>query len=241
MPVKRRLWATLVAAACLTPHMCFAPSKPSRMALCALQEKITPGEHVGAEVAGVYYSGLDMGPLEDAACPMQATWVELALASNVNKEKLRKTLDHAGRAYVVFQGEFYGPGTPDPRLPEILKENYHPGWGPNGFKTKLVVHHIVSVGAAPSRGWLVGSAGFFGREFLGNAAKVTLVVACSDKSTNVQSDENGDYAIELAPCKYRLVRVATADGKELAIGRQNVREFVVRDRGTTRFDVMLNR
>ena len=87
------------------------------MALCALQETITPGEHVAAEVSGVYYAGLDMGPLDDPACPKQATWVELALTSNVNKEELRKRLDHVGRAYVVLQGEFYGPGMPDPRLP----------------------------------------------------------------------------------------------------------------------------
>ena len=235
---------SLAAMACLfwAQPTCFAQSKPSRASLCDLQEKIKQGEHVAAEVAGMYYSGLDMGPLDDAACPTQATWVELGLSSNVNKEKLRKLLDRAGRAYVVLQGEFYGPGMPDVRLPENIKRNYHPGWGHNGaFRTKLVVHYIVGVGPAPARGWLVGSAGFFGHEFLDNAAKVTLILACSEKITDVQSDERGDYAIELAPCKYRLVNVVTADGKELTIGPQKVRAFVVRDRGTTRFDVMLSR
>jgi len=129
---------------------CFAQSKPSRLSLCVLQGRITAGNHLPVEVAGVYSAGLDVGPLVDLGCAARATWVEMALVSNVNKEKLRELLDHSGRAYVVLQGEFYGPGLPDPNLPEAIKRTYRPGWGHlGGFKTKLVVHYIKSVRTAP--------------------------------------------------------------------------------------------
>jgi len=66
------------------------------------------------QVAGVHRMGLDMGVLEDAACPSETTWVELTLQSARNKEKLRHLLDRMGKAYVIFQGDFYGPGVAAP-------------------------------------------------------------------------------------------------------------------------------
>ena len=39
---------------------------------------------------------------------------------------LRSMLDTAGKADVVFEGEFYGPGVPDPKLPEAIKKSYQP-------------------------------------------------------------------------------------------------------------------
>ena len=60
-------------------------------------------------------------------------------------------LDTAAQADVVFEGEFYGPGVPDPNLPESIKKSYQPGWGHLGaFKTKLVVHAIQSVKPVPA-------------------------------------------------------------------------------------------
>ena len=120
--------------------------------LCALQDKATEGDHITAQVAGVYFSGIDMGPLEDTTCPANATWVELALQTEVNKKKLRRLLERYGRARVVFEGEFYGPPAPDPKLPDAIRKAYHPGWGHLGaFRTKLVVHSIRSVSRAPAR------------------------------------------------------------------------------------------
>ena len=87
-----------------------------------------------------------MGVLSNAACSSQRTWVELDLRSTVNKETLRSILDSRGHADVVFEGEFFGPGRPDPNLPEAIRKSYEPGWGHLGaFKTKLVVHVIRSV------------------------------------------------------------------------------------------------
>ena len=119
--------------------------------LCGLQEKVAEGGHMKVRVSGVYSSGLEMGILEDAACPDRSTWVELALSSDRNKKKLKSLLDGPGKAYVVFEGELYGPPAPDAKLPVAIRNVYHPGWGHLGaFKTKLVVHIIREVTVAPA-------------------------------------------------------------------------------------------
>ncbi len=124
---------------------------PNAASLCVLQKKVVEGEHQAVRVSGIYGPGLDYTVLEDADCPNESTWVELALRSQKNKEKLRKMLDRSRRAYVVVEGEFYGPPVPDPKLPEALRKSYHPGWGHlAAFKTKLVVHAIREVKAAPT-------------------------------------------------------------------------------------------
>jgi hypothetical protein len=125
-------------------------STPDKVRLCDLQRTAKQGEQRSVRVRGIYSDGFEMGVLTDAACPSDHTWVELDLRSTANKEKLRSMLDRAGQADVVFDGEFYGPGIPDPGLPESIKKSYHPGWGHLGaFRTKLVVHTIQQVKAAP--------------------------------------------------------------------------------------------
>jgi len=124
---------------------------PKTTSVCVLQKQVAEGEHETVRVSGLYGPGLDRTVLEDAECPRESTWVELALRSQENKEKLRKLLDSSRRAYVVVEGEFYGPPLPDPKLPEAIKKDYHPGWGHlAAFKTKLVVHAIREVKPAPS-------------------------------------------------------------------------------------------
>jgi len=63
----------LTAMACLFLALptCFAQSKPSRLSLCVLQGRITAGNHLPVEVAGVYSAGLDVGPLVDLGCAAQ--------------------------------------------------------------------------------------------------------------------------------------------------------------------------
>jgi hypothetical protein len=124
---------------------------PNMASLCVLQKKVVQGEHETVRVSGVYGPGLDQTVLEDAECPSDSTWVELALRSQENKDKLRKMLYDSRRAYVVVEGEFYGPPLPDPKLPDAIKKDYHPGWGHlAAFKTKLVVHLIRDVRPAPT-------------------------------------------------------------------------------------------
>jgi hypothetical protein len=120
--------------------------------LCMLQQKVTDGEHLHVRVAGVLGVGLDQGILTDAACP-ETTWVELALENKKNRKKLVSILDHSQHyeAYVVFEGELYGPSLPDPKLPEAIRKSYRPWWGHlNCCRTKLVVRGILAVSPVPT-------------------------------------------------------------------------------------------
>jgi hypothetical protein len=129
-----------------------AQSGRNLMSLCVLQEKAAEGSRTRTRVAGVFKLGLELGTLEDLSCPGKVTWVELALKSRNNKEKLREVLDRFGQARVSFDGEFYGPDVPDPKLPEAVRKSYHPGWGHLGaFRTKLVVYAIESVDVMRAR------------------------------------------------------------------------------------------
>ncbi len=119
--------------------------------LCSLQQKVTEGNHESVRVSGIFREGLDLGTLQDVSCPNEITWVELDLRSGRNKGKLRSLLYHSRQAYVVLDGEFYGPPVPDPKLPEAIRKSYHPGWGHlAAFKTKLVVHAIRDVKVVPT-------------------------------------------------------------------------------------------
>jgi len=131
--------------------VCVAPPTPDKVPLCDLQRKAKQGEHRSVQVSGIYSEGFEMGVLTDAACPSGHTWVELDLKSVKNKERLRSLLNTAGKADVVFEGEFYVPGVPNPKLPEPIRKSYQPGWGHLGaFRTKLVVHAIQSVKPVPA-------------------------------------------------------------------------------------------
>jgi hypothetical protein len=150
MKAQRKILWLLPLLLGVNVRVCIAAPTPDKMPLCDLQRTAKQGEHRPVQVSGIYSVGFEMGVLTDAACPSQSTWVELNLESATNKEKLRSMLDTAGKADVVFEGEFYGPGLPDPKLPEAIKKSYQPGWGHLGaFRTKLVVHAIQSVEPVP--------------------------------------------------------------------------------------------
>jgi hypothetical protein len=128
----------------------FAQSELPISSLCSIAKSAPEGGHNAVRVSGVYGPSLDQSVLEDSSCPAEMSWVELDLQSHHNKARLRKLLDRSRQAYVVVEGEFYGPPLPDPKLPEAIRKNYHPGWGHLGaFRTKLVVHEIKSVERAP--------------------------------------------------------------------------------------------
>jgi hypothetical protein len=148
--MQRTLYALGVLVVCLVAETCLAQSKLAAASLCGLQEKVAAGNHITVRVSGIYSFGVDEGVLEDAGCPDQSIWVELTLKSERNKNKLEGLINGPGRAYVVFEGELYGPPLPDPKLPEAIRKVYRPGWGHMGaFKTKLVVYMIRKVKVAP--------------------------------------------------------------------------------------------
>jgi hypothetical protein len=149
--VLRVFQSIVLVIVCLVAGTCFGQSKPERESLCDLQGKIAEGDHVSVTVSGIYGPGLDRTVLVDSSCATEFTWVELDLTSERNQQKLRRLIDRSRQAYVVVAGVFFGPPLPDPKLPEAIRKNYHPGWGHLGaFKTKFVVHVIRSVAVVPS-------------------------------------------------------------------------------------------
>lgn len=142
---RKSLWLLALLLG-LNVQVCPAAPTLEKSPLCDLQRTAKQGEQRSVRVRGIYSDGFEMGVLTDAACPSERTWVELDLQSTTNKEMLRSMLDTMGQAEVVFEGEFYGPGVPDPKLPEAIRKSYQPGWGHLGaFRTKLVAHAIQSV------------------------------------------------------------------------------------------------
>ncbi len=116
--------------------------------LCDLQTKTAPGEHRMVRVEGVYSSGKESQDLVSLGCSDQSTAIEFALKSHRLWSRLVKLSNPDNRVVVFFEGEFYGPPVPDPKLPPAILKQYHPGWDYNS-KTKLVVHAIQSVKPAP--------------------------------------------------------------------------------------------
>jgi len=97
---------------------CVSSAEPKPMSLCSLQQNVTEGNY---EMVLVWYPASTTTAWiweswVNSACPTEATWVELALGENKkNREKLRGVLDRESRAYVVFEGEFYGCPYPPKR------------------------------------------------------------------------------------------------------------------------------
>jgi hypothetical protein len=129
--------------------------------LCELQTQVAQGEHRPVRVEGVYLAGLEGQYLVTSGCSGRSTSIEFELKSHhlwkqlvqmSNRTNTKKRVSGDGDAVlVVFEGEFYGPQVPDPKLPEAIRKNYHPGWDHNNASmTKLVVHAIQSVEPLPA-------------------------------------------------------------------------------------------
>jgi len=129
--------------------------------LCELQTQISQGEHRTVRVEGVFLAGLEGQYLVTSGCSGRSTSIEFALKSHhlwkqlvelSNRTSKKKHVSGDGDAVlVVFEGEFYGPQAPDPRLPEAIRKNYHPGWDHNNASmTKLIVNAIQSVEVLPA-------------------------------------------------------------------------------------------
>lgn len=129
--------------------------------LCELQTKLAQGEHRNVKVEGVYLSGLEGQYLVTSGCSGRSTSIEFELKTHrlwkelvrlSNRSNTEKHVSGDGDPLlVVFEGEFYGPRVPDPKLPEAIRKNYHPGWDHmNASMTKMVVHAIEKVQPLPA-------------------------------------------------------------------------------------------
>ena len=103
-----------------------------------LQTKAAQGEHRTVRVEGVYLTGLEAQYLVTSGCGGRSIsidfeltthrlWKQIVRLSNQTNTQKHVTGD-GDPVLVVFEGEFYGPQAPDPKLPEAIRENYHPGW-----------------------------------------------------------------------------------------------------------------
>jgi len=129
--------------------------------LCELQTKVGQGEQRTVRVEGVYLAGLEGQYLVTSSCSGRSTSIEFELSSHhlwkrlvqmSNRTNTQKHVSGGGDpVLVIFEGEFYGPRVPDPKLPEAIRKNYHPVWDHNNASmTKLVVHAIESVEPLPA-------------------------------------------------------------------------------------------
>jgi hypothetical protein len=131
----------------LTANCALAQLAQPPFSLCELQTKIVQGEHQSVRVEGVFLPGVDgQGALVAAGCDGRSTRIEFELQTRDGWQKLTRMSDKLGEVLVVFTGEFFGPPVPEPKLPDAIRKNYHPGWDYNSM-TKLVVHTILSVSA----------------------------------------------------------------------------------------------
>jgi hypothetical protein len=138
------------------PAFAQSSSDSQLVPLCELQTKLAQGEHRNVQVEGVYLSGLEGQYFVTSGCSGRSTsiefelkthrlWKQLVRLSNRTNTEKRSSGD-SDPVLVVFEGEFYGPRVPDPKLPEAFRKNYHPGWDPmNASMTKMVVHAILRV------------------------------------------------------------------------------------------------
>jgi hypothetical protein len=141
--------------------MAQSSSAPLLVPLCELQFQVAEGEHRPVRVEGVYLAGLEGAYLVTSGCSDRSTDIEFELQSHwlwkrlvqmSNKTNTERHVAGDGDAVLVtFEGEFYGPRVPDPKLPEAIRRNYHPGWDHNNASmTKLAVHAILSVESLPA-------------------------------------------------------------------------------------------
>ncbi|MGC2104717.1 MAG: hypothetical protein WA647_06400 [Candidatus Acidiferrum sp.] len=130
-------------------------SAPQLAPLCELQNKVAQGDRQSVRVEGVYLAGLEGQYLVTSGCSGRSTSIEFELTTHRLWKQLvrlsnRKQTSGGEAVLVVFEGEFYGPQMPDPKLPEAIRKNYHPGWDHmNASMTKMVVHAILSVKPLP--------------------------------------------------------------------------------------------
>jgi hypothetical protein len=137
-----------------------AEQKMPVSSLCKLQMQVMQGKHQSVLVEGVYLSGVNGASyLINPECSITSTYVDFDLKTHKNFKKLQKLLDSGKRGGVIgdagapvlvlFEGEFYGPPIPDPKLPEWVRKIYHPTWDNDNF-TKLVVRSIRNVQLLPA-------------------------------------------------------------------------------------------
>lgn len=87
--MQKTLYLIPLFALSLSTGIASAQTGPKAESLCTLQQNVTEGHRRPVTVSGIFSEGLERGTLEDNTCPKEATWAELDLQPEHNKEKLR--------------------------------------------------------------------------------------------------------------------------------------------------------
>jgi hypothetical protein len=159
----RRILHIVAAALAVMMGRCLAQSTlmSNMPSLCDLQKNLVQGERRNVRVEGVYLSGLEGQYLVTADCWGRSTDIEFELKTHhlwkrlvalTNRTNTKRGVSGNGDPVLVtFEGEAYGPPVPDPKLPDAIRKNYHPGWDSmNTSMTKMVVQEILSVKPLPA-------------------------------------------------------------------------------------------
>lgn len=161
--------AFIITAAISTGLACTpAPGSPAGLpvALCEALQVVQPGDRIPVRLAGIYLVGYEHQFFYDPKQPtceaniQPSTWVEFAPGAP-RSEDLERLIKQSGRAFVTFSGELYGPGAVRPDDPSLAANVALANrvaarrYGHlNAFRTKLVVHEVVSTAAVPdSQPW----------------------------------------------------------------------------------------
>jgi hypothetical protein len=75
----------------------------------------------------------------------------------------------------------------------------------------------------------------------GEQVKATVELTSKGKRMKLMTDELGDFHGSLPPGEYRLENVFGSSGRSLPIFRDQARQFVIKQKRHTRFDVMIEK
>jgi hypothetical protein len=126
--------------------------KREAISLCKALVDVQTGSRHETVVAGVFVSGVEGFVLVDPKCQTETeTWIEFRLKSEKHHKYLNHLAAKTGKAYVEFEGDFYGTPQPDPALPESIREGIKQGWGHLGaYRYQLIVRSIIKASPAES-------------------------------------------------------------------------------------------
>jgi TonB family protein len=144
----------LVTASSIAIAQNSAPVSENVLSLCQALEQVKTGDHQTLTVSAIYTSGAEDSFLYDPQCHAgePSTWVEFAPKLK-SRHKLERILEiSSNRAYVQFEGEFFGPKpiNPDTSLPEVIRKSGRHYGQLGGYKTMLRVDSIKQMEPVPN-------------------------------------------------------------------------------------------
>src|SRR5579884_251404 len=143
----------LIAALPIAAEETNAPASEGVLPLCQALALVKTGDHQTVTVTAIYTSGSEDSFLYDPQCRDGApsTWVEFAPKLKNRNDLERVLKQSSNRAYVQFEGEFFGPKpfNPDTSLPDVIRKSGRRYGHMGGYETMLMVHSIKKVDPVP--------------------------------------------------------------------------------------------